>query len=575
MLSDGTSARDLVFHQARRGTAGGLLRRCTISLLCVLTLGILLALAPPAHAADAELAEIIIENVLIVEPGDDIDPTLVSVQIVNGIVAAVSREPIVAPEGARVVDADQGYLLGSIEIGLPARFILLDQNPAEHFEVLSDTQSHTVFSIDGGQIVIDELGASVIQAADSRVTGGSISHQPPPVAKPHVETSDSRWNAFDGEHVTALLSAGIFLDWTEWLSQNDDSLEQPGVGDLTDFEGGTIRAFRFGVNGQIKLKRPWHYTVWVATNAFDADYDPMEDDSITFFDYRLDIPFTDNTTLAIGKQKEPISLERLLTLTWNPFQERTAAENAMLPSRNIGLVLSGTAWDQRVTWAGGLFNNWVDSRKSFNDNANQATGRVSWLPMVSDDEDNLFHLGAAFRYDDAKQGLRYQATPEVRNAPFFVDTDSFDADSSSILNLEASWRKGPLWISSELTLNDVDAPELENPSFSGWHILASWALTGEVRPYVRRHGVFGQLPIAQDVDSGGHGAFELALRWSEIDLTDGAIDGGEMQVAKVALTWWLRTTTNVSLNYQHVWNEKGLTDGEVRGFVVRLMTFTR
>ena len=47
-----------------------------------------------------------------------------------------------------------------------------------------------------------------------------------------------------------------------------------------------------------------------------------------------------------------------------------------------------------------------------------------------------------------------------------------------------------------------------------------------------------------------------------------------MQVVKAALTWWLRSTTNVSLNYQYVWNEKGLTQGEASGLVVRLMIFT-
>jgi phosphate-selective porin OprO/OprP len=290
---------------ARNTTRAGGLIRSAILRAGTLILGVLSALCVPAYAAGAELAEIIIENVLIAEPGET-GTKLVSIQIVKGRVAAVSEGPIAAAEGVRVVDADQGYLLGNLEVGLPSQFILLDQNPAENFEVLMDTQAHTTFSISEGQIVKDALAVSVATPGSTQVAAGSISHQPAPVGRPRVEDSDARWNAFDGDHVSALLSSAIFLDGTSWFSQNSDSLEQPGVGDLSDYQGGTIRALRFGLTGELKLKRPWQYTVWIATNEFDDDYDPLEDESITFFDYRLDIPFSDRTTLSIGKQKEPI-----------------------------------------------------------------------------------------------------------------------------------------------------------------------------------------------------------------------------------------------------------------------------
>jgi phosphate-selective porin OprO/OprP len=157
----------------------------------------------------------------------------------------------------------------------------------------------------------------------------------------------------------------------------------------------------------------------------------------------------------------------------------------------------------------------------------------------------------------------------------FVDTGLFAANSATLINLEAGWRKGPLWIMGELTRNDIDAPDLGNPTFSGYHIVGSWTVTGEMRPYNRRNGQFGPLPVARDVDHGGHGALELALRWSEIDLTSGAIDGGEMQVATAAATWWATTSFNVSLNYQSVWNENAGSKGRADSFVLRLMLITK
>ena len=53
------------------------------------------------------------------------------------------------------------------------------------------------------------------------------------------------------------------------------------------------------------------------------------------------------------------------------------------------------------------------------------------------------------------------------------------------------------------------------------------------------------------------------------------MDGGEMQVAKAAVTWWASTSFNVSLNYQSIWNEKGGSKGRSEGFVIRLMIFTK
>ena len=540
-----------------------------------LAIGLLIYAAIPLDAAAQELPDMIIRNVLIMVPGSETDHTLVNIQIRNGLVAAVSEDRIPAALGVRVEDAELGYLRGNVEVGSPPQFIILDDNPDENFEVLLDTPAHTIFAIDGDRIVTDNLQVSLELDEPSELTTQWISHNPPTVARSENFDFDERWNAVDGKYASMVFSSGLFLDRAKWLSQNVASKNQPGVGDLTEFDGGSIRAFRFGFNGDLKFDRPWHYSIWFATNSFDSEFDPQDSDNFKWFDYRLDIPLADRLTLSIGKQKEPISLPRLMTLTWNPMQERAAVENAMLASRNIGVSLSGNAFSERVTWAAGMFNNWIDTDYSFSKNARQYTGRVTWLPMLSNDETNLIHVAVAVRHDDARNGLRYKAVPEVTDAPLFVDTGLFAADSATLVNLEASWRKGPLWIMTEFMRNDVDAPALGNPTFSGYHIVGTWALTGEMRPYNRTSGVFGPLPVARDADHGGPGAWELALRWSDLDLTDGTIDGGEMQVATAAATWWINTSMNVSLNYQSIWNEIGGSEGRADVIVIRLMLFTK
>ena len=69
--------------------------------------------------------------------------------------------------------------------------------------------------------------------------------------------------------------------------------------------------FRFGVVGTLNFARPWVYTIFGATQAFDKGFDTEENDNVTWFDWRLDIPFLKNSVMSIGKQKEPISGERV------------------------------------------------------------------------------------------------------------------------------------------------------------------------------------------------------------------------------------------------------------------------
>ena len=67
---------------------------------------------------------------------------------------------------------------------------------------------------------------------------------------------------------------------------------------------------------------------------------------------------------------------------------------------------------------------------------------------------------------------------------------------------------------------DVDSPDLLDPSIDGYHVTASWALTGEMRGYNKKVGIFQRLPIARSVNQNGWGAVELGLRYSTLDGND-------------------------------------------------------
>ena len=81
----------------------------------------------------------------------------------------------------------------------------------------------------------------------------------------------------------------------------------------------------------------------------------------------------------------------------------------------------------------------------------------------------------------------------------------------------------------------------------------------------------GPIRIARDVYHGGWGAWEFGLRFSSLDLTDGPVDGGEMDIISLELNWWLSPVFNVKLNYRFIDNDRGGINGQSSGIMTRVM----
>lgn len=532
-----------------------------------------LAMSAPVCAVQDELAPLLlIKDVHLPNKKGQGADAPVSLLIKDGVLDLVTADHVPRQEGMRVVHAEGGYLFGKLRVGELANLIIVDEDPVADFEVLLDTRDHAVFALSAGRIVLDTLMYQPEPEPEEDESDGPawFAYTPPPFALPVDYDVDRKWNHFDGDFLTANFLGVIYLDRTTW-SQDSDNESQ--VGDLGSSDSGELRGMRFGFIGALKFERPWVYTVFGSTNAFDRGFDIDEDSSVSLLDYRLDIPVSESVSLSVGKQKEPISMERLLSLAYNPMQERAAPADGLLPSRNVGVVLAGTVFDQRMTWATGIFNDWFVTGESLNESSTQYVGRVTWAPYASRRNANLLHVGAGLRYDDAKEGVQYQARPEVDNAPFFVGTGPIQAENTTTYEVEASWLRDRLWLAGEYYRTRVSSSASGDPNFQGYHLNASWMLKGEPRAYLPRSGLVGAVPIARPVNAGGGGAVELATRWSQLDLNDGAIAGGNMDIFSLGLTWWLRRDLNFSVNWRHIWLDDIVENGESDAIVVRLGLF--
>lgn len=542
----------------------------------VLTLGIviLLVAAPGSPLlSQTEVDEtILIRNVRPVATASEGEDAVVHILIKNGRLKLVTQDRIASSKADIGLDAQNGVLLGDLTLGEPASFLILDEDPSENVDILLDTATHARFAIAKGEIARNYLPS--IRDEEQVARKRWLAYTPPPFAAPLSGQSEARWNRFDTRAVSGIFIAAVVLDRQYWLYQDAESLEQ--VGNLDEYNRGEIRGFRFGLVGTFNFKRPWVYTLAGATNAFDKGFDSEKSDDITLFDYRLDIPFLERAAISLGKQKEPISMERIMGGAHLPIFERTSVSDALLPSRNVGFVLNGVIPNQRVTWAIGGFNDWFDASQAFDESANQVVGRITGLPFISEDESNLLHLGLGVRYTDAKEGLRYRSDPEFNLSPIYVDTcvseDSclFEAESATAINLEASVRRGPLWLHGEYLRNMAAAPDSGDPVFYGYHVTGSWIVTGEMRTYNRRSAVFGPVPVARSVYQKGWGALELALRWSYLDLTDGDFAGGEMSILSAGMNWWLTPYFSFNIFYRTIQLDRFGLDGNSDGMLARI-----
>ena len=539
-----------------------------IRLLPVVLLLAACLVTPIANATDSD--RIIVTNARLVGRDAPTQDVAVNVLIVDGELSVVTKDELVIQPGDVAVDANGGFLFGQLALGAKPSFVILDKDPRENVGVLLDTKTYARFAVREGAIIKNELESMPVSPADAEPKQRFLkAYTPPPIAVPIRYFDSRKWNKFETKPISGLFVGAVVLDRQNWLGQDSNSESQ--VGDLSDFEGGEIRGARFGVVGTLNFKRPWRYTVFAVTNVFDKGFDVDTTDEIGWYDYRLDIPVGSNMMLSVGKQKEPISLERLTPLTYLPMQERSVIADAVMPARNHGVVLSGTAAADNISWGVGAFNNWIDSGESFSDTSNQFVGRVSWVPAAFQTETNLFHLGLGLRVSDIKQPVRARSEPEFNNAPNYVDTDLVAADDQVTYNLEAYWRNGPYMLGFEYIGTDLNAPQSGNPFLSGYHLTGSWAVTGEMRGYRKRSGTFDPLPVARPVNQGGWGAVELAFRYSRTDLTDGTVDGGEMDIYSLGVNWWLTRSASLGLNYRFINLDRFGTQGDSSGVNFRLL----
>ncbi|MEP0131784.1 MAG: porin [Eudoraea sp.] len=515
-----------------------------------------------------DMQKIMIRNVTVIDQAGKTGDVVVSILIDQKKLVMVTQDKIAMTKADIAFDANGGYILGKLEVGNPAAFIILDQDPRINDDVLLDTKSFAVFAVSKGEVVLNKLIRIDVDSQEQ--ISGWQSYAPPAVALPLSYQNKRKWNVFRTKPITAVFGGAILMENTRWLS--DEPVNEEQVGDLSEFKGGSIRGFRAGLGGTFNFKKPWMYLFTFGTRAFDRGFKQGDLSEFVLYDYRVDIP-VGSATLSLGKTKETFSVSRLSAMIYEPSQqERASVADGLLPARNIGIVINNTFVKERMTWAAGVFNNWIETDRSFSDNPTVLTGRITGLPFITKDESNLLHLGIAGRYSNAAGGIRYKTKTEIFSGPVSVDTDLLDdAESTFHYGLEMAWRKGPFILLGEYIQSNVRSSTFNDPSFKGYYVVASYVITGEMRQYNKRSGTFKRVKVANGINSGGWGELEVYSRWSSIDLTDNGIDGGKMDTFSLGLNWSPISALQANVNYRYSTLDRTGQTGSNHGLVTRLV----
>lgn len=293
--------------------------------------------------------------------------------------------------------------------------------------------------------------------------------------------------------------------------------------------------------------------------------------------------------IRIGHTKEPFSLERLNSRMYMPFMER-ALPNGIVPGRNTGIRFLNFIEKPRMSWSVGFFKETDSNGDDFTENGDyNITGRLTVTPWYADDGRNVLHLGIGYSHkftneDEEHTWLRFRKRPELHISDLEpVDTGEIPADGADMVGPEAALVLGPLCLQGEYWYTRLDSKTYDDPELNGYYVICSYFLTGEHRKYELKGNdgaEFSMVDIKSpfDPEKGKWGAWQIAIRYAEIDLNDNGLYGGEMNDLSIALNWYPYTNVRWSFNYVNIdvedsYAETGIADGDADAYQTRFQIY--
>jgi len=290
--------------------------------------------------------------------------------------------------------------------------------------------------------------------------------------------------------------------------------------------------------------------------------------TLTVQDAYVDTVFSPAFRIRAGKAKVPFGFERLQPATNMLFMER-GFPTALAPNRDIGVQVLGDLFGGVVGYLAGVMNGVADGASADleTNDGKDLSGRLVIRPFnraKTGSSARGFGFGVSASRGDARGIL---ALPVLRTQtlqqPYFsyaiAATPPAAADGVRSRHSPSVWyfyKAFGGWAEYVHTDTPVRRGDTRaDVDHDAWQVAGSWVLTGEsatdsgsgVRP--RRNFDFGH---------GGWGAFQIALRYHELEIDDRAFTlgfaaagaSGHAQAFTAGLRWYLTGNLWYTLNFE-------------------------
>jgi len=424
-------------------------------------------------------------------------------------------------------------------------------------------------------------GATVEKIADDVQQAKLAAQDAPRVsmnnARPTITSADGRSSLsvrsvvqLDAAHHDQDPDRGTAADFRRGSVGAAPNRETAAARDLSD--GAYFRRARVGFEGNVA--RDFTYRL-VAEFGGSGTEGPARINDF-YLGYTGFAPFT----IQVGAFSPPANMDDSIGVESSLFIERASPSELSRTfggaDGRIGLGVrgSGARWMSALT----LTTRTVNDAEVF-DSQLAAVGRFGTLLATSPDYNVHVGLNGTYVFQPPDQGsaaaagqrhvMRLRDRPEIRvDSTRLVDTGSIDTDSAYVYGLEAGANWKNFYLQGEAFQwgfeRTAATAGLADPSFDGYYVQGSWILTGETRRYDMASAAFqGPRPFVPFSSAGGFGAWELALRYSHLNLdfhsglagtaaTADAVRGGEQNILTFGVNWYVNANVKAMLNWLHV-----------------------
>ncbi|HAH45270.1 MAG TPA: porin [Planctomycetaceae bacterium] len=424
------------------------------------------------------------------------------------------------------------------------------QKPFRQNEISGSDLTNFDLKIQDLQQQLEELRAhqtELIESSGSVLQTQAEDNLIPPIFKLETDTTRSKY--------PDIKLKGFFQTDAIFFAQDTGNIQ--AVGDIQN--GADFRRARLAAAGKV-----WENVKVMLEMDFAGSGRP------SFTDIWFDIEdISENTSLKIGRYRQPIGMDGLTSSKEITFMERSLPF-AFLPFRQIGAMAFGHSDDEQMTWALSGFRYPTDV---YGGNIGDSGGfglatRATKILIDDPAAERLLHIGGGYSFAyPANDLIRYRNQPEIvvsetpgattpvgvlDRVPPFVDTGLIPTQNYNLFSGELAFVTGPFYAQSEILCSVLRQENGEINTLHGAYAYFGYFLTGESRPYKRTSGVFGRVipndPFNRD---GGSGAWEIAGRWSYLNLNSKSIQGGSLTDLTLGLNWYWNQYTRFEFNYIH------------------------